>query len=1616
MELPSTLRRPKLALHKKLKWLLFYLTFLPLLSQAQIEVSVPFTEGFLGLQGNNPQQASSILTHPTLGIARSFFVQSTASGRFEVQGNDVIGTARLQFTNGTIMDIPGAIVWRETTSGNTLRLLGFVPNSTVNTSFTYGTGSTYTIIGGQANGNTNIGMEKIGSNLTFSDNGSLTGNAATGAQVVASLNEYLDEMNLAKPVGPVTATSQTTASLTPTLTGTVTLQTGESLQVLINNKTYTAADGLVVNNINGTWSLPLPNTDPLTVGNTYDVTAIITDADGYVLSGKGTVTVVAPNAGTISGTQEICLPGTTQFTTDGTSGGTWTSSNTAVATVDASTGLVTGVTAGTATITYTVGSATATRTVTFATAPDAGILTGTQAICVNGTSQISSNGSAGGSWSSSNTTIATVSSSGLVSGLTAGTSTIYYILAGSGGCDADTASINITVTAAPNAGTISGTLTTTVTGTTTLSIAGNSTSGTWSSSNTAVATINSSTGEVTGVSAGTTTITYTVTGTGGCSDATTTTTVSIGIPDSDRDGVTDDIDLCPNTPAGESVDAKGCAESQKDNDGDGVSNAQEVLDGTNLNDPCEFNRDNQILANVTSVWENLDCDGDGNPNNSDPNPALPKVEDEVETVQVDIPYTFNLIANDDFLPGPNLRVIRTGGTAQGAYTLDQTTGIITYTAVLSEAGKTVTITYSVTYVPGLSTMPALGAFMAASTTAGTSGTGIAYIIVPTTGDEDVDGVVNEIDQCSNTPAGESVDANGCAESQKDDDTDGVTNDIDLCENTPAGEAVDANGCAESQKDNDGDGVSNAQEVIDGTNPNDPCEYNPDNQILANVTSAWENLDCDGDGNPNGSDPNPTVPKVIDEVETAQVDIPYTFNLIANDDFLPGPNLRVIRTGGTAQGPYTLNENTGEITYTPIRSEAGKTVTITYSVTYIPSLPTMPALAAFMAASTIGTSGTGIAYIIVPSTGDDDSDGVVNEIDECPNTPAGMTVDAIGCGFCQKDSNNDGTPDCASYDDDGDGINNFFEGLFDQDGDGIPNYLDTDSDNDSIPDSVEKNNDQDGDGIPNYLDLDSDGDGIVDISEKDHDRDDDGIPNFLDLDSDGDGIPDNSETVEDFDGDGIANFLDFDSDNDTILDKVETANDADRDGMPNYLDLDSDGDKIADISEKDHDRDDDGTPNFLDLDSDGDGILDETETVEDFDNDGIANFLDFDSDNDGIRDFVETAADFDGDGALNFLDLDSDNDGILDAIEKNEDFDGDGAPNFLDLDSDNDGILDAIEKNEDFDSDGAPNFLDLDSDNDSILDAIEKNQDFDSDGAPNFLDLDSDNDSILDAIEKNEDFDSDGAPNFLDLDSDNDSILDAIEKNEDFDSDGAPNFLDLDSDNDTIPDSFEAGSNGSNPVDTDNDGNADFLDLDSDSDSIPDSIEAGTNGASPVDTDNDGTPDFRDLDSDNDTHSDSDEAGPNGNNPWDTDSDSVFNFRDIDSDGDGILDIYEDDIEYGNIIDCNGNGIPNIIDPEECNTFVPEAITPNGDGLNDALIIPGIKRFQNNQIRIFNRWGVLVFEQKNYQNQWKGECNQPGVFIESDRLLPDATYYYIIEFNGERKAVLGSVYLNRINNF
>jgi gliding motility-associated-like protein len=78
--------------------------------------------------------------------------------------------------------------------------------------------------------------------------------------------------------------------------------------------------------------------------------------------------------------------------------------------------------------------------------------------------------------------------------------------------------------------------------------------------------------------------------------------------------------------------------------------------------------------------------------------------------------------------------------------------------------------------------------------------------------------------------------------------------------------------------------------------------------------------------------------------------------------------------------------------------------------------------------------------------------------------------------------------------------------------------------------------------------------------------------------------------------------------------------------------------------------------------------------------------------------------------------------------------------------------------------------------------------------------------------------------------------------------------------------------------------------------------------------------------------------------------------------------------------------------EEPDFLIPNAITPNEDGLNDVLFFDFLHnrpdRYPDNEIIIFNRWGDIVFRAKPYLNNWGG-TNQSG------KLLPQGTYYFIL---------------------
>ncbi len=237
-----------------------------------------------------------------------------------------------------------------------------------------------------------------------------------------------------------------------------------------------------------------------------------------------------PTAGILNGNQAICVGDTSTFAST-IAGGSWTSSNIAIATINATTGVIIGVSSGTATITYTVNGtggcspATISRTVTVSSIPNAGVLSGTQAICIGLSSTLTST-IPGGTWSSSNTSIATIANTGVVIGVAAGIATMSYMVNGTGGCPASFPVTRIiTVSAPQNPGILSGNQ----------SICAGSTSifsssvigGVWSSSNTSVASVNASTGVITGISAGSSNIKYEFAAAGGCASTNAIRTITV---------------------------------------------------------------------------------------------------------------------------------------------------------------------------------------------------------------------------------------------------------------------------------------------------------------------------------------------------------------------------------------------------------------------------------------------------------------------------------------------------------------------------------------------------------------------------------------------------------------------------------------------------------------------------------------------------------------------------------------------------------------------------------------------------------------------------------------------------------------------------------------------------------------------------------------------------------------------------------------------------------------------------------------------------------------------------------------------------------------------------------
>lgn len=99
-------------------------------------------------------------------------------------------------------------------------------------------------------------------------------------------------------------------------------------------------------------------------------------------------------------------------------------------------------------------------------------------------------------------------------------------------------------------------------------------------------------------------------------------------------------------------------------------------------------------------------------------------------------------------------------------------------------------------------------------------------------------------------------------------------------------------------------------------------------------------------------------------------------------------------------------------------------------------------------------------------------------------------------------------------------------------------------------------------------------------------------------------------------------------------------------------------------------------------------------------------------------------------------------------------------------------------------------------------------------------------------------------------------------------------------------------------------------------------------------------------------------------------------------------------------------------PPSDEIIIYNAVSPNGDGINDSFLIKGIDKFPDNRVQIYNRWGVKVYDAKAYNekdNMFFG-FSEGRDTIKKDEGLPAGTYFYILEYKKGEETLKRSGYL------
>ena len=503
------------------------------------------------------------------------------------------------------------------------------------------------------------------------------------------------------------------------------------------------------------------------------------------------------------------------------------------------------------------------------------------------------------------------------------------------------------------------------------------------------------------------------------------------------------------------------------------------------------------------------------------------------------------------------------------------------------------------------------------------------------------------------------------------------------------------------------------------------------------------------------------------------------------------------------------------------------------------------------------------------------------------------------------------------------------------------------------------------------------------------------------------------TANDPDADGINNACDLDDDNDGDPDTTDP-NDADPCIYSNsqivanadsaWGLLDCDGDGLTNDEEVNEGTD----PNNAD--TDGDGIndgqevnTDNTDPIDDCESNGGTPLGTSDCDGDGLTNDEEVNegtdpnnADTDGDGINDGQEVNTDNTNPLDDCESN------GGTPLGTSDCDGDGVSNADEMTDGTDPNN-PCELDLAS---VTLTATDTG-DCDGDGVPNHLEING----------------TDGNPSTTDDNTDPNDLCDYNPDDvtltqgstwgaEDCDADGITNEQEVIDGTDPLDDCNSLGGTPLETSDCDNDGltndeevliGTDPNNPDTDGDGVLDGQEVLDN-TNPLDHCDSigGTPlGTSDCDNDGLTNDEENALGTDLNNP-DTDGDQINDGQEVNTDNTDPLDPCD-----------NVNGTPP--SGSDCDiSILNDLMGPNVD--DGYFRIINIEQFPDNTVKIYNRWGVLVFEIKGYDRGnkvFKGISNGRTV-VQKNVELPVGVYFYVINYNdnGKTKSKSGYLYLNR----